>query len=55
MTWAKVSVNNYVDGIQWCKDNLEYVDWVFCADADGSNKQFRFRDEAIAVEFALRF
>jgi hypothetical protein len=51
--WTRVSVKNVKDGVQWCRDNLSYNDWV-CGEGDGSI-QFRFRDEAIAIEFALRF
>ena len=51
--WAIVSVKNYSGGLQWCRDNLSHNDWV--VNDNNGVLEFRFRDEAIAVEFALRW
>jgi hypothetical protein len=53
--WAHVTVNDYESGAVWCRVNLTYNDWVCCSSSDGRGWQFRFRDHAVATEFALRF
>lgn len=54
MSWPKVVVvKSRKEGAQWCRDNLDYNDWV-AYESDGV-LMFGFKDEAIAVEFALRW
>ena len=55
MKWARVAVTDHPAGVAWCYANLTHNDWVCSYSEDGSKLEFRFRDEAIAVEFALRF
>jgi hypothetical protein len=54
MSWAKiVVVRTRREGAQWCRDNLNHNDWV--AYEDDGVLMFGFKDEAVAIEFALRF
>lgn len=54
MSWPKVVVvKNRRDAAQWCRDNLDYNDWV--AYENDGELMFGFKVEAIAIEFSLRF
>jgi hypothetical protein len=53
--WARVGVRDVQPAIAWCGENLNHNDWVCSSIPNGDEISFRFRDEKIATEFALRF